>query len=134
MSAAAARQFRSIMASLSLAGISTVGPMRPMPAALTKMRMSGSSSCRVLRRYSISPGRVRSSASTRMGTALMDCSASSRSRRRAMAQISSTLPCSAIWRTNSRPKPLEAPVTNAIFMAVILNHRAGWVCPGRRQP
>ena len=21
-----------------------------------------------------------------------------------------------------------------IFMAVILNHRAGWVCPGRRQP
>ena len=33
-----------------------------------------------------------------------------------VAQISSTLPCSAIWRTNSRPKPLEAPVTNAIFM------------------
>ena len=65
---------------------------------------------------------------------LMDCCASSRSRRRAMAQISSTLPCSAIWRTNSRPKPLEAPVTNAIFMAVILNRRAGWVCPGRRQP
>ena len=41
---------RVLALDLTRPGISTVGPMRPMPAALTKMRMSGSSSCRVLRR------------------------------------------------------------------------------------
>ena len=54
----------------------------------------------------------------RTGQAARVDRASSRSFRRAMAQISWTWGSRLSWRTYSRPSPLEAPVMRAMFIVV----------------
>ena len=116
MSAAAARQFRSIMSQVSWRVRSAQVPNLPNPAALTSTATSGSSSLMRTRRVSTLSNRVRSRASGRIGVRSSAASASSRSPRRATPQISSSPPSASSRRTKAIPRPEEAPVTMAIFM------------------
>ena len=79
MSAAAARQFRSIMSQVSWRVRSAQVPNLPNPAALTSTATSGSSSLARTRRVSTLSNRVRSRASGRIGVRSSAASASSRS-------------------------------------------------------
>ena len=110
----AARQFRSIMVSLSSMEMVSMEPIFPMPAQLISHRTSGSSSLSIPWISRTACRSVRSYASIFRGVSTTSCSSSSRYRRRATTQISSTSPARSSIRTNWRPSPLEAPVTTAI--------------------
>ena len=111
----AALQLRRIIPSASAREISRQEPILPKPAALTRKRILG---CSFKRSASISlreSSFVRSAEITLRGVFVFFCNSKRRSFRRAMTQISSSFSLRSNCRTNSLPRPLEAPVTIAIF-------------------
>lgn len=108
---------RSIMLSISRSGIFSKGPQAQHPTLFMMMQIVARSCSRSDRSAAKDFLSVRSSGMGRMQAgAHSTASFAKRSFLRAMAQISSTLPCSAKALANSAPSPEDAPVTSAISM------------------
>ena len=111
-----ALSFMSIMERLTSSGVSVKRAKRPKPATLQSVEMRGFSSSSSFLYSSKLAGSPRSMGRTRAGVRSFFASSSSRSRRRAMSQISSSVSSVSMALANSRPMPEEAPVMTAIFM------------------